>query len=186
MFNSWSNLNQIKYGLNYFITANLIVFSHGCLVSWITPILPLLKSNDTPLTSGPLSLEEVSWVVSIGALGSMIAALPIRSFTNRVGCKRLMTTYLAILSIVSTVARKCEHRTIFAINVCICHFRFVGRYSLLAGQNMKFWSRDYCVVALVLEMIRPYYYSQRKSRIIGKWNHFFFTYSQEILRNDSF
>lgn len=91
----------------YSRTANLIVFTHGCLVAWVTPVLPLLKSNDTPLTTGPLSMEEVSWLVSLGSLGSMFAALPIRSVTNRVGCKRMMISYLAVLTTVSGVPAAC-------------------------------------------------------------------------------
>lgn len=82
---------------------------------WVTPILPLLKSNDTPLTTGPLSSEEVSWVVAFGSVGSMFAALPIRGITNRVGCKRLMTSYLAILSIVSNV--QCARANAFQENI---------------------------------------------------------------------
>lgn len=107
--------------------ANLIVFSHGCFVSWPTPILPLLKSNDTPLTTGPLSLEEVSWVVSIGALGSMIAALIARAITNRIGCKLMMTTYLSILSLVRFM-RVHKMRTTIYFSEIFVYFncRFVG------------------------------------------------------------
>lgn len=111
----------------YSTTANLIVFSHGVLVSWVAPILPLLKSIDTPLTTGPMSVEEISWLVSLGALGSMFAALPIRSMTNRVGCKRMMISYLAVLSIVSGV-REQKRKTNSFRDISYSHFhcRFAG------------------------------------------------------------
>lgn len=68
----------------------IIAFSNGLLIVWFTPILPLLKSDDTPLASGPLSLQDVSWMGSIVSIGAMIGALVVRPLTDRVGCKRMM------------------------------------------------------------------------------------------------
>lgn len=70
-------------------------------MGWLTPVLPLLKSEDTPLTSGPLSLEDVSWMASIAPIGSVFSALIFRWITIRIGSKRMMTNCLAIVSVVS-------------------------------------------------------------------------------------
>lgn len=103
--------------------ANLIVFSHGSLYGWISPILPLLKSDDTPLTTGPLSSKEISWIVSIGSIGCVSAAFIYPSITNRIGCKRLMTSCLAIFSIVSHLhgPGKCVHGILY-IDLSIVDF----------------------------------------------------------------
>lgn len=44
--------------LGYFININLIVWLSG----WLSPALPVLMSENTPLLSGPLSNEELSWI----------------------------------------------------------------------------------------------------------------------------
>lgn len=87
--------------ITLFSTANLIILSQGCNFGWIPPILPLWMSDDTPLSSGPMSTEEISWVVSIGSLGTLSAAFVFHSIVDRLGCKRTMTSCLTILSIVS-------------------------------------------------------------------------------------
>lgn len=84
------------------IAATLICFSNGLLIAWLTPILPLLKSDDTPLASGPVSLQEVSWLGSLTSIGGMVGALVLRPFTTYVGCKRMMMV-LAIPMVVSTL-----------------------------------------------------------------------------------
>lgn len=35
------------------------------LTGWVSPALPKLISNDTPLSTGPITIEQVSWVGSI-------------------------------------------------------------------------------------------------------------------------
>lgn len=80
--------------------AAIMAVANGVLIVWLTPILPLLKSDETPLESGPLSLQEVSWLGSIVPVGAMIGSFVGRPLTNRVGCKRMMEL-LPIPTIVS-------------------------------------------------------------------------------------
>lgn len=47
----------------------------GLAIGWISPNLPLLSSEHTPLESGPLSLEQKQWVSSISLIGSVIFTL---------------------------------------------------------------------------------------------------------------
>lgn len=129
-------------------------------------MLPLLQSNDTPLSTGPLSLEEVSWVVAIGSIGCVVAAFTYPSITNRIGCKRLITSCIAIFSIVSLshVSQK-----VTLLNVSFAYCRFRGHYSFLAERNMRFWSHDFFLVVLVLESTQPFYCLCRKSLMIGEY-----------------
>lgn len=52
--------------------ANFIMIGFGCATGWVSMATPWLKSADTPLKTGPLSPEDLSWIgaiVSIGAIG---------------------------------------------------------------------------------------------------------------------
>lgn len=45
----------------------------GAAFGWSSPSLPILLSSETPLASGPLTLNQASWVASVISLGSMLA-----------------------------------------------------------------------------------------------------------------
>lgn len=52
----------------FFLSVNLIMLSHGAIAGWATTAMPILSSNDTPLESGPMPTEEISWIGSITAI----------------------------------------------------------------------------------------------------------------------
>lgn len=79
-------------------SANLISFSHGCIIGWVTPALMLLTSDETPLSSGPITLEELSWIGSMNSIGAMLGTFSFGCFTTLIGCKRAMT-FLALPAI---------------------------------------------------------------------------------------
>nr|CAD7197745.1 unnamed protein product [Timema douglasi] len=54
------------------IKVNLSSFCYGSIMAWPSPTLPLLKTDATPLGSGPMSEEEASWVGSLICLGALI------------------------------------------------------------------------------------------------------------------
>lgn len=66
------------------------MFSHGCILGWVAPALMLLTSDDTPLASGPLTLEELSWIGSMHCIGAIFGTFAFGSLTGFVGCKRAM------------------------------------------------------------------------------------------------
>lgn len=59
----------------------------GCAIGWLSPALPLLSSTDTPLLSGPFTMEETSWSGSSFPIGSLIGNLLFTVFVVRVGAK---------------------------------------------------------------------------------------------------
>lgn len=67
---------------------NLIAFTQGCAYGWASPALPLLISNATPLRSGPLSTDQMSWIGSINALGAIFSTLVFCYFISLLGAKR--------------------------------------------------------------------------------------------------
>lgn len=50
--------------------------------------MPILASNETPLSTGPLTIDEVSWVGSINCIGAVVGALAFGYFTTLLGSKR--------------------------------------------------------------------------------------------------
>lgn len=66
------------------------MFSHGCIVGWCSPALQKLTSESTPLSHGPFTNEEVSWIGSINAIGGLFGSLSFGYFITIMGCKRAM------------------------------------------------------------------------------------------------
>lgn len=97
-----SNAESFNF-MKFYHVANLIFLAHGCIVGWVAPALPLLLSEDTPLKTGPLTTEEVSWVGSINAIGAIVGTFMFGYFTTKFGCKLTMT-FLAIGSILYWLA----------------------------------------------------------------------------------
>lgn len=79
-----------KHFFYLFFAANFIMFSHGCILGWVAPALMLLRSDETPLTSGPITLEQLSWIGSMHCIGAMFGTFTFGFFTSFMGCKRVM------------------------------------------------------------------------------------------------
>lgn len=61
------------------------------MIGWVAPALLLLTSDDTPLKTGPVTLEQMSWIGSMNCIGAMFGTFTFGYFTSFVGCKRAMT-----------------------------------------------------------------------------------------------
>lgn len=55
--------------LTFFGAANILQFSQGNTNGWPSPALPVLSSEKSPLVTGPLTIEELSWIGSINCIG---------------------------------------------------------------------------------------------------------------------
>lgn len=88
--------------INY-ITGNMLNFLVGTIHAWITPVLPILMSDDTPLATGPLDNEQISWLASCGSLGAIIGNFIFSAITSWCGCKRA-TTWLSLPSVIFWLA----------------------------------------------------------------------------------
>uniref|UniRef100_A0A336K6J2 CSON013479 protein n=1 Tax=Culicoides sonorensis TaxID=179676 RepID=A0A336K6J2_CULSO len=67
--------------------ANLITFIYGIAVGWPSASLPLLKSENTPLPCGPISLLEASWIGSILCIGGALGTIFFSFLADRYGRK---------------------------------------------------------------------------------------------------
>lgn len=84
----------------FFFVVNIVSLCQGSNAGWISPALLILGSKDTPLGSGPLSVEEISWLASAFAIGAFFGVI-ISGFTVcRIGNKGALI-FMAIPQIVS-------------------------------------------------------------------------------------
>lgn len=60
----------------------------------MSPALPILLSNNTPLVSGPLTNEDLSWIGSISSLGSIFGTFLTGLLSALYGSKKT-TVFLA-------------------------------------------------------------------------------------------
>lgn len=56
---------------------DLLAFSYGASCGWPSASIPILKSDDTPLESGPITASEASWIASGICLGGFVGNLVI-------------------------------------------------------------------------------------------------------------
>lgn len=64
-------------------------------MGWVAPALILLTTDETPLKTGPITLEQLSWIGSVNCIGGIIGTFTFGFFTNFMGCKRAMA-FLAV------------------------------------------------------------------------------------------
>ncbi|XP_055295169.1 facilitated trehalose transporter Tret1-like [Sitodiplosis mosellana] len=72
------------------VIGNLMFCAHGSMMGWPGPALPILLSENTPLKTGPLSNEQLSWIGSISALAAILGTFTFGFFTMFLGSKRTM------------------------------------------------------------------------------------------------
>lgn len=86
--NTFRNLKNQLYAT---VIANWIVLSYGCIVGWLSPALPILLSSDTPLLTGPITSEQLSWISSMSSCGALVGTFIFGVLTASMGSKRAMT-----------------------------------------------------------------------------------------------
>lgn len=74
---------------------NVLNFVLGAIQAWITPVIPTLMSEATPLTNGPLDHNQISWIASSGAIGGIIGNFASSAITSFCGCKQ-STSWLTL------------------------------------------------------------------------------------------
>lgn len=65
----------------------MITITYGIACGWPSPTVPILGSEETPIESGPLTSDELSWVVGMMCFGGFTGTLLIGWITDRIGRK---------------------------------------------------------------------------------------------------
>lgn len=79
---------------------NLISISYGTFAGWPSAAFLVLSSKDTPLDSGPLSEEQLSWIGSLLGIGGLVGSILFAWLSNLVG-RKLALSLVAFPAIVS-------------------------------------------------------------------------------------
>uniref|UniRef100_A0A182QMH1 Major facilitator superfamily (MFS) profile domain-containing protein n=1 Tax=Anopheles farauti TaxID=69004 RepID=A0A182QMH1_9DIPT len=94
------NLNQVLAVLRI----HIITASYGVTVGWPAPIIPLLRSPDTPLPSGPITVEEASWVGATlcigGTIGTILFAVIHTYYGKKVGLLLISVPHLILWTLI--------------------------------------------------------------------------------------
>lgn len=68
---------------------NILTFCHGLAFGWVSPLMKLLYSDDTPLYR-PVTIEELSWIGANTCLGGLVGDLLAGFLVDRIGRKWMM------------------------------------------------------------------------------------------------
>lgn len=74
------------------LLANLVILNNGIVIGWLSPALLILESTETPLKSGPLTPEEVSWLASAINIGALLGIIMFEIIITRYGSKIALIT----------------------------------------------------------------------------------------------
>lgn len=75
---------------------NILSLCHGSTIGWLSPAIPMLKSNETtPLLSGPATVEEISWIGAYFSVGSLIGNVLFSAVLRNCGLRRSMYSLVA-------------------------------------------------------------------------------------------
>lgn len=72
---------------------------YGIVVGWSSPSILLLTSDQSPLSSGKITLEQASWVTSLKSLGFLFTSPVCGIVANKFG-RKWPLFYISIPSIV--------------------------------------------------------------------------------------
>lgn len=86
MDNVYSQIH-VKLNFHYLITGNLVAMSYGTACGWPSAAYDILKFNETPLGSGPMTVDELSWMVSLLCVGGFVGNIFFGFITERWGRK---------------------------------------------------------------------------------------------------
>ncbi|XP_074029120.1 trehalose transporter 1-like protein isoform X1 [Leptinotarsa decemlineata] len=120
---------HMNYAYIVVFAGNLLALTGDTTLTWSSPILPKLHSNDSsinPLRS-PITDDEESWIGSLQYIGAMCGIIPVGYLADRIGRKPVLL-FLALPHLAAYLAFA------FAKNINWYYFgRFVGGVSLASS-----------------------------------------------------
>lgn len=80
--------NRLIKSVHVWYEVNLMSIGYGLIAGWPSTAFGILQANDAPIASGPLNIEELSWVGSIMCLGGAFGNVFFGWLTDRIGRKK--------------------------------------------------------------------------------------------------
>ncbi|XP_055302945.1 facilitated trehalose transporter Tret1-like [Sitodiplosis mosellana] len=91
---------SVKFQYFATLVVNLLSIAYGVNAGWTSASVILLKSDETPLPSGKITMEEASWITSLLCVGGLIGNILFGYITNRFG-RKIPLLFLAIPTVIS-------------------------------------------------------------------------------------
>uniref|UniRef100_U5EHE2 Putative phagocytosis n=1 Tax=Corethrella appendiculata TaxID=1370023 RepID=U5EHE2_9DIPT len=76
------------------IVVNLLALSFGLIIGWTSPSMSTLLSDETPIVSGPLTIDQISWIGSLTHVGVMIGDIMAGVLLLKVGKKLIILLFI--------------------------------------------------------------------------------------------
>lgn len=80
---------------------NLSTLGYGISVGWMASALLVYDSDESPLPTGRVQMDEIAWIASILGIGGLIGTVVVGWLAERVGRKSSLLA-MAVPQIVST------------------------------------------------------------------------------------
>lgn len=96
---------------------NLCTMGYGISVGWMASAFNLFDSDDCPLPTGRVPMDEIAWAASILGIGGILGTIAVGWMAERVGRKNSLLA-MAVPQIVSIVSVKRNFRTLNPISKC--------------------------------------------------------------------
>ncbi|KAG5882249.1 hypothetical protein JTB14_014068 [Gonioctena quinquepunctata] len=103
------------------ITVNLLAFALGSMMTWTSPVIPKLKSDDPEVNplGRSISTYEISLIVGLPSLTLLLSTLILAKLCDKIGRKRTLQ-YMSIGMILSSVLMAFgKHVYMFVIGRCL-------------------------------------------------------------------
>lgn len=78
----------------------MLLLGYGVTCGWASPSIILLTSDETPLPSGKISMDEASWIASLICVGGLIGNIMFGFITSKFG-RKIPLIFITIPTIVS-------------------------------------------------------------------------------------
>lgn len=98
-------------------TANIMALAYGSFCGWPSAAFLVLQSDESPMTDGPISSEETSWIGAIICVGGLTGNFFFGWLSNKIGRKTAlmltavpMFTAFVMIPFCKTVIHLCMSR----------------------------------------------------------------------------
>lgn len=82
---------------------NLCTIGYGISVGWMASALLVYDSDDCPLLSGRVQMDEIAWIASIIAIGGLLGTVIVAQISDHIGRKNALLA-MAVPQIVSVLS----------------------------------------------------------------------------------
>lgn len=103
------SLGLRRFSRCYFVTVFLLNIAYGVMTGWSSPSIIILTSDQSPLPSGRMTMDEASWAAALGPAAGIFACFFFGYTTKHFGRKRTILFYTVPMIVCIVIFAKNEH-----------------------------------------------------------------------------